>query len=60
MNQQGRPEEAHSYLRQAIEILQQYPDITLEATYYSVPTDINHAQGHWSEAFEHVEKTLEF
>jgi len=58
-NQLGHTEEGAVYLQQAFDLLQRYPDVAQEAQYYSVYSELHHAQGRWSDSLQHMIKGAE-
>lgn len=57
--QLGQAEEGEACLKRAFILLQQYPDVQLETSYYSAHGDLCHAQGRWSEALANFRKAIE-
>lgn len=56
--QRGESEQGITYLQQAYELLQCFPDVNLESTYHAYYADLYHAQGQWSAALASAQKTL--
>ena len=59
VNKLGRQQEGANTLQKARDLLHEYPDIYLSATYYGHYGETCHAQGYFSEALANYQKTIE-
>lgn len=59
MNQRGQPNAAVDYLQKAHNLLQKYPDVTMESLYHKNYGDLHHNQGRWTDAVASLQKTIQ-
>lgn len=59
MNQRGQPNAAVDYLQKAHDLLQKYPDVTMESLYHKNYGDLHHNQGRWTDAVASLQKTIQ-